>query len=69
MKSQILTQFPWPWLTAAALLIFFTFFMGVIVQVYRRSARTKMQLAATLPLEDAESIDLNQARAASGRAL
>jgi cbb3-type cytochrome oxidase subunit 3 len=54
MKQLILTQFPWPWLTAVALMIFFTFFVALLVRVSRRSALPAFQAAANLPLEDEE---------------
>lgn len=52
MKQIALAQFPWPWLTAIALLIFFTFFVGVCIRVNHRSQRHKNQEASLIPLED-----------------
>lgn len=52
MKQYILTQFPWPWLPAIALVIFFTFFVGVVIFTGLKSRRHLYESAALLPLEE-----------------
>jgi len=52
MKQYILTQFPWPWLPAIALVIFVTFFVGVVILTGLRSRRHLYEAAALLPLEE-----------------
>lgn len=52
MKQYILTQFPWPWLPAAALVIFFTFFVGLLIVTSLKSRRLVYESVAKLPLEE-----------------
>ena len=52
MKQEILTQFPWPWIPILGLIIFFTFFVGLLVRVSLRSRQHIFQSAEILPLED-----------------
>lgn len=52
MKQEILSQFPWPWLPATAMLIFFAFFVGQIISVSLKSRRHVYSAAQQLPLED-----------------
>ena len=47
-----LAQFPWPWLTALALIIFFTFFVGLLILVNHRSQIKKIDEASMIPLKD-----------------
>lgn len=54
MKQQILTQFPWPWLPTIALVIFFTFFVLLIVNVCLKSNRKIFTAAEGLPLNDGD---------------
>ena len=54
MKQQILTQFPWPWLPAAALLIFFVFFVLMIVRLLLESQKPVQLRASHLALEEGE---------------
>ena len=52
MKQLILTQFPWPWLPTLALVIFFTFFVGVIFISRLKSRQAIFNAASFLPLQD-----------------
>jgi cbb3-type cytochrome oxidase subunit 3 len=52
MKQIALAQFPWPWLTAFALLIFFSFFIIVCIRVYQRSQKQNIIDASLIPLHD-----------------
>ncbi len=52
MKQYILTQFPWPWLPAAALVIFFLFFVGVVVFTSLKWRRPVYEKAAQIPLDE-----------------
>ncbi len=54
MKQEILTLFPWPWLTVVALLIFFSFFVGLLIRVGMKSQRSVFAAAELLPLQDGE---------------
>lgn len=54
MKQEILTQFPWPWMPAIALLIFFAFFAGLLVRVSLKSQRPVFERAERLPLEEGD---------------
>lgn len=54
MKQEILTRFPWPWLPTLALVIFFTFFVTVLINVLMKSRRPIFDAAENLPLEDGE---------------
>ena len=54
MKQDILTRFPWPWLPTLALVIFFLFFIGLIIQVSRKNNRKLFSMAEVLPLHDGE---------------
>ena len=54
MKQEILTQFPWPWLPTLALLIFFIFFIGLLINVSMKSRRPIFDAAETLPLQEAQ---------------
>jgi cbb3-type cytochrome oxidase subunit 3 len=60
MKQLILTQFPWTSLPIVALVIFFTFFVGLIVSVSLRSRRPVLQEASRIPLEDAPLADMSR---------
>ena len=57
MSQQILSLFPWPWLPAAALVIFFSFFMGLIVRVSMKSRQHIFTSAGNLPLHDGEKYE------------
>ena len=57
MKQEILTQFPWPWLPALALLIFFGFFIGLLIRVSMKSRRHIFTAAESLPLHDGEKYE------------
>lgn len=57
MKQEILTRFPWPWLPSMALLIFFVFFIGLIVQLMIKSRQPLLARASRLPLEEAEKYE------------
>jgi len=59
MKQEILTQFPWPWLPTLALMIFVTFFIGLLINVSMKSRRKFFDAAATLPLQDAQKYGEN----------
>lgn len=52
MKQLILTQFPWPWLTAMALIIFFSFFVSMCFYINHRSQKKKIHEASLIPLND-----------------
>lgn len=52
MKQIALAYFPWPWLTATALLIFFTFFVVICIRVNHRSQKEKIDNASLIPLQD-----------------
>lgn len=54
MKQQALVHFPWPWLSALALLIFFCFFVALIWRITRQSVQPMYSSAANLPLEEGE---------------
>jgi cbb3-type cytochrome oxidase subunit 3 len=57
MKQQILTLFPWPWLTALALIIFFTFFTSMIFLVFSRFTKKFIEEGQQLPLSDGEKYE------------
>lgn len=52
MKQDVLTQFPLPVLPTIALLIFFTFFVGMLVYISRRQNKPLFQHVANQPLVD-----------------
>lgn len=54
MKQIALAYFPWPWLTALGLLIFFSFFVALVWYVNRRSTQPLYNAASHLPLEEGE---------------
>lgn len=54
MKQEILVRFPWPWLTAVALIIFFVFFLGLLIRVSLKSRRSVFAAAELLPLHDGD---------------
>lgn len=57
MKQEILTQFPWPWLPTAALVLFFVFFVGLIFYVCMKSSENVFIKAEILPLSDGEKYE------------
>jgi cbb3-type cytochrome oxidase subunit 3 len=57
MKQLILTQFPWTSLPIIALLIFFTFFVGLIISLTLKSRQFALQKASQIPLEDASLVE------------
>ncbi len=57
MKQLILTQFPWPWLSTLALMIFFVFFIGLIVRVNQKSRAPIFKESEVLPLSDGEKYE------------
>lgn len=57
MKQMILTQFPWPWLPAIALIIFFTFFVSLLILVSLKSRQPILRAASELPLDDAQTYE------------
>lgn len=59
MKQEILTQFPWPWLPTLALMIFVTFFIGLLINVSLKSRRPIFDAAETLPLQEAKKLGEN----------
>jgi cbb3-type cytochrome oxidase subunit 3 len=60
MKQLILTQFPWTSLPIIALVIFFTFFVGLIISVSLKSRQPVLQRASRIPLEDAPIADMGR---------
>ncbi len=54
MKQEVLSLFPWPWLSSLALLIFFSLFVTILLRVNLKSRRIQLNLAANLPLDDGE---------------
>ncbi len=52
MKQIALAHFPYPWLTAVALLIFFSFFVVLCIRVNHRSQKEKIDQASLIPLHD-----------------
>lgn len=57
MKQEILIHFPWPWLSTLALMIFFTFFIGLVARLTMKSRRRVFALAERLPLSDGDKRD------------
>lgn len=56
MKQELLARFPWPWLPALALLIFFSFFMGLLIRLSLKSQQSPLTLAERLPFDEGEKI-------------
>jgi hypothetical protein len=54
VKQLILTQFPWPWLPAAALLIFFAFFVIMVARISRKSQTPLINEVARMPFDEGE---------------
>lgn len=52
MKQQILTLFPWPWLSSLALIIFFTFFVVMVFLVFANATKHLIKEGEVLPLQD-----------------
>ena len=52
MNQSVLSMFPWPWLPAFALLIFFVFFMLLLVRVFSKSQKSTYSAAELLPLDE-----------------
>jgi cbb3-type cytochrome oxidase subunit 3 len=52
MKQEALSQFPMMWLVSLAMLIFLTFFVGMLIWVSRRQNKPLFANAANLPLVD-----------------
>lgn len=52
MKQEILTLFPWMWLSKLALLIFFFFFVGLIIRVSLKSRKNLYHQLEQMPLND-----------------
>ncbi|MES2856092.1 MAG: hypothetical protein V4692_09525 [Bdellovibrionota bacterium] len=56
MKQLVLSQFPWPVLPTAALILFFVFFIGLFVVTHLRARTPIYKLASALPLEEGQLI-------------
>ena len=54
MKQEILSLFPWPWLSTTALIIFFSFFVLLLLRVNMRSTQKVYKKMELLPLTDGE---------------
>lgn len=54
MKQEILSRFPWPWLSATALVIFFVFFLGLLVRLWMQSQQPVLLRAQQLPFDEGE---------------
>lgn len=52
MKADVLTHFPYIWTTCTALVLFFTIFVGALVNTYKKSNAEKYKHFAELPLGD-----------------
>jgi len=52
MKQSILSQFPWPWLPAIALVIFFALFVGLLAITGLKTRQTAFAAASRLPMDD-----------------
>ncbi len=52
MKAEILSQFPMPWLTCIALLIFFSVFCAMFVRTFLKSNKDTYKKLQSLPLSD-----------------
>jgi hypothetical protein len=57
MMQETLTHFSWPGLSVLALLIFFSFFLGVLIRVNLPKEARALQSAAFLPLSEPERAD------------
>lgn len=55
MKQEVLSLFPSTHLTLIALLIFIIFFVGLLIWVFRKSAKKRYQKMAKLPLSQSDS--------------
>ena len=52
MMKEALSHFPLPIFTVVGLLIFFTFFVGVLFWVYRRGSTDVYNQVSQIPLEE-----------------
>lgn len=50
MKAQALAGFPLPWLTAVGFLLFFGFFIGMLIWIYRKNSGEFYRVMADLPI-------------------
>lgn len=53
MKQFILTQFPLTWMPVLALVIFFAFFVGLLIQVSLKARQPIFREASNVPLDEA----------------
>lgn len=60
MKQQILTQFPWPWLPAIALMIFFALFIGLLAITGLKTRQAVFATASRLPMDDGTLHEKNE---------
>lgn len=60
MMQKALSQFPWPSLSSAALLLFFAFFVALLALVNMKSQESVYFRAARLPLHEGDSIQENE---------
>jgi cbb3-type cytochrome oxidase subunit 3 len=57
MIRQVLMQFDMAWLPMVGLGIFFTVFLGVLLWVFRRSARSIYAVCERMPLEKDQTLN------------
>jgi hypothetical protein len=52
MRAEVASQFPYIWLTCFALLLFFSVFIGVLIQTQRSKKNNGFTQIERLPLEE-----------------
>ena len=55
MKTDLLVQFPMPWLPTVALVLFIFGFIGVLVQAFWPANKAQFQDIEQIPLRDERS--------------
>ncbi|MES3036952.1 MAG: hypothetical protein V4736_03515 [Bdellovibrionota bacterium] len=54
MKQEVLTQFPWPVLPTAALLLFFIFFLSLLFILSTQGYKELAKANSRIPLDDGD---------------
>lgn len=56
MKSEVLSNFNMPWLSAIGFFLFFGLFAGMLFWIFRRGSKNIYDKIEMIPLEEAEGV-------------